>query len=69
MLSDNLRLRCAIPLSLFWPPSIDSLDSLLDWGTDNPLQATHPHTHLANYAFDEIAQIVFYMDRLNENST
>ncbi|KAJ8421810.1 hypothetical protein Cgig2_009393 [Carnegiea gigantea] len=38
---------------------MEDLDSLLDWGTDNPLQVALIRTNLAEDEFDEIAHIVF----------
>ena len=45
---------------------MDTLDSLLDWGIDNPLQAALIHTHLPDHEFDKIAQIVFQLDGPDE---
>ncbi|KAJ8444377.1 hypothetical protein Cgig2_026581 [Carnegiea gigantea] len=36
--------------------NVDMLDTLLVWGTDNPLQAALIHTHLEDHEFDEIPQ-------------
>lgn len=45
---------------------MDPLDCLLDWGTDNPLQAALIHTHLADHEFDEIAQVALQVDGHDE---
>ncbi|KAJ8435670.1 hypothetical protein Cgig2_014251 [Carnegiea gigantea] len=45
---------------------MDMFDTLLDWGVDNPLQATLIHTHLEDHEFDEFAQIVFHMEGPDE---
>lgn len=45
---------------------MDPLDCLLDWGTDNPLQAALIHTHLADHEFDEIAQVALQVDGPDE---
>ena len=40
---------------------MDSLKTLLDWGTDNPLQVALIRTHFTNHQFNEIAQVVFQL--------
>ncbi|KAJ8424643.1 hypothetical protein Cgig2_009123 [Carnegiea gigantea] len=55
-------------LGSFWHLgyNVDMLDTLLDWGIDNPLQAALIHTHLKDHEFDEIAQLVFQMQGPDE---
>lgn len=51
----GLGVGFVISLLVLWNQDMDLLETLLDWSTDNLLQATLIHTHLEDHELEEVA--------------